>query len=244
MNENIFFAIDIWKIELTDLFSDKSLMNFMELIQLFIVEKLRLFRKLVQEMKIEITVIQKDVSSDDLLFATELMQLNPYGIEWSNIPDYMETKKFIDFAKLCSGKDTIHTLDVMNWKERIFGSCWVDYMDDKSWVKETYYKIKKEAENRNAKYFFKRSTDPSCQITKFIQPVFLNFPADFFDAELAIKYAPKYVEHFCKDKDGSQINSYLDASRISYFDPFSINATSFHINLTFNKSISLKTLLI
>merc|ERR1711894_730241 len=100
---------------------------------------------------------QKDISLDNSSFAADIKQLNLYGIEWCNIPDYLESRKFVKFAKACSGEDTIHTLDVMNWQYRIFGVSWTDYISDKPWTKETYYRIKKETEAKNTIVFNMRS---------------------------------------------------------------------------------------
>ena len=87
----------------------------MDFVETIIKGKLNTFRGLVQDERIEVKFRYKNISVDDLDFAAGIKELNPYGIEWSNIPDYMDTKKFILFARACSGEDTVHTIDVMNW---------------------------------------------------------------------------------------------------------------------------------
>ena len=51
----------------------------------------------------------------DLRFAALIRQKDPYMINWSNVPDYLEKNAFISFAKACSSDDTIHFVTFINW---------------------------------------------------------------------------------------------------------------------------------
>ena len=51
----------------------------------------------------------------DLRFAALIRQKDPYMINWSNVPDYLEKDAFISFAKACSTDDTIHFVTFINW---------------------------------------------------------------------------------------------------------------------------------
>ena len=52
---------------------------------------------------------------NDLALAKEIHDLNPYIIDWSNVPDYLEKDKFIKFARSCSTDHTIHFAIFINW---------------------------------------------------------------------------------------------------------------------------------
>ena len=41
--------------------------------------------------------------------------IDPYQIDWSNIPDYYEREVFIRMARAVNGHDTLHTAHFMNW---------------------------------------------------------------------------------------------------------------------------------
>ena len=66
--------------------------------------KLMGFRTLVQGKKILCHLDAVKVSPTDNKFAKKVKALNPYTIDWSNLPDYMERLDFLDFAKKCSAK--------------------------------------------------------------------------------------------------------------------------------------------
>ena len=110
--ENLFHGLNINSFRSAN---ENGCQNFMDFVETIIKGKLNTFRGLVQDERIEVKFKYKNISVDDLEFAAEIKELNPYGIEWSNIPDFMDTKKFILFARACSGEDTVHTIDVMNW---------------------------------------------------------------------------------------------------------------------------------
>ena len=246
LNENLFFAIDIWKINLVlpESSSCNTSNNFMDFIRTFITEKLITFRDFVQKRQIEISIQQKVIFTDDFSFAAEIKKETPHIIEWSNVPDYMKTKEFILFCKACSKENTVHTLDVMNWQKSVFGASWIDYIADKSLLTDTYNKIKKETNIRYATHFNMETRHSSNHITKYIQPLFLDVPMDLFDKARAPKYVQKFIDHFYVDQDGSKIKNVPDLSRMTRFNPFSGSDASFHLYFTFNKDIPLKPMYI
>ena len=66
--------------------------------------KLMGFRALVQGRKILCHLEAVKVAPTDNKFAQKVKALNPYTIDWSNLPDYMERLDFFNFAKKCSTK--------------------------------------------------------------------------------------------------------------------------------------------
>lgn len=54
---------------------------------------------------------------------------NPYQVDWSNIPDYMDRKDFLELTKRCNGEDTVHTVHFMNWHGKVFGANIIDYQN-------------------------------------------------------------------------------------------------------------------
>ena len=68
----------------------------------------------------------KIVETSDVEFARYIRSLNPYGINWSNMPDYLERKEFVKFARVFSVQETVHALQFMNWPQFILGASHVD----------------------------------------------------------------------------------------------------------------------
>ena len=65
----------------------------------------------------------------DMFFAERIRNVNPYVIDWLNIPDYMNKTSLIKFARACPVEDTIDTLHFMNWTHYVHGSCHVRWAD-------------------------------------------------------------------------------------------------------------------
>ena len=72
------------------------------------------FRSFVKMGKIVCHLQTNSVDPEDMEFAATIMNLNPYSIDWSNVPDFFEKKSFIRFARACSVDDTTHTMHFIN----------------------------------------------------------------------------------------------------------------------------------
>ena len=77
----------------------------------------------------------KKVKADEVHFARKVRDLEPLGIDWSNLPDYIERSKFLEFAKKCSNqKDaTLHHLHSTEWTRHVFGARPADFR----WIHDT-----------------------------------------------------------------------------------------------------------
>ena len=150
----------------------------------------------------------------------------------------MEKKKFIQFARACSGEETVHTIDSMNWPMKVFGACWYDYAHDKKFLKNTYFAIKDMFEKAH-QGVWSASASFSIPMTKFLKPIFLGFPMNVFDTMYGFKYVDNYINYFFTSEDGSPINKYCNTQKMLMFNPFSQANQSFHIGITFNKEIRL-----
>ena len=72
-------------------------------------------RKRINEGRLICHLFHKNVEMDDLALAKEINGLDPYVINWSNVPDFLEKDKFIKFARTCSTEQTIHGAIFLNW---------------------------------------------------------------------------------------------------------------------------------
>ena len=52
---------------------------------------------------------------EELAFAAWIREINPYMVNWSNVPDYLEKNAYIKFSRTCSTEDTIHFVTFLNW---------------------------------------------------------------------------------------------------------------------------------
>lgn len=52
---------------------------------------------------------------EDLTLAAKIRRLDPYMINWSNVPDHLEKNAFIKFTRACSTEHTVHYVTFINW---------------------------------------------------------------------------------------------------------------------------------
>merc|ERR1719361_2599197 len=246
-SQNIFNCIDFYS-NAAKLFNIKYLENphkessysLIGFVERLLIEKLDNLICLVRNGQIEAFFEQKDILPNDNTFASTIKAKDPCGIEWSNIPDYMEKKKFIDLAQKCSGKKTVHFIDCMNWPKKVFGACWFDYMKDKSFLKKSYYEMKSACVKNWRNFDWKNEAYP---IPKFLNLNFVGYSLNVYDQVLAVKYVDEYIKYFFTDTDGTQMNRHLNKDEIMKFNPFSRTSNSFHIAVSFNKKIRLSPVL-
>ena len=65
----------------------------------FMMEKMNMLKKMVFEEKLEMTFEQEFVSKSNSGLNKKIRKMNPYTIDWSNIPDYLMKEDFLAIAK-------------------------------------------------------------------------------------------------------------------------------------------------
>ena len=65
----------------------------------FMMEKMNMLKKMVCEEKLEMTFEQEFVSKSNSELNKKIQKMNPYTIDWSNIPDYLTKEDFLAIAK-------------------------------------------------------------------------------------------------------------------------------------------------
>ena len=111
------------------------------------VKKAAQFRDRVFKGQIICHLETKLIDPQDLEFAKRIRDLDPFGIDWSNIQEYMERKSFIKFARACSTEDTLHQAHFINWIQYVYGSCHVDWSNDQEQCLKLYREWKCAMEN-------------------------------------------------------------------------------------------------
>ena len=76
-------------------------------------------------IKCEYKVMKLDIN--DTSTSDFIASLEPFQIDWSNIPDYIHQKDFMLLAQRCSVAETAHTAHFMNWVQLVFGSHLLDF---------------------------------------------------------------------------------------------------------------------
>ena len=91
-----------------------------ELISLFInSDAAQHLRTRIQEGTLICHLHHKNVKMDDALLVESIRELEPYFIEWSNVPDYLEKNLFIKLARSMSAEHTIHRVTFINWVDYV-----------------------------------------------------------------------------------------------------------------------------
>ena len=62
-------------------------------------EKMDMLKKMVCNEKLEMTFEQELVSKTNSGLNKKIRKMNPYTIDWSNIPDYLLKEDFLSIAK-------------------------------------------------------------------------------------------------------------------------------------------------
>ena len=170
----------------------------------------------------------------DLKLAEKIKNLKPYGIDWSNIPDYMKKSSFIRFARACSDQETVHFLHFINWSQYVFGSCHVDWADDQKKCLQMYNEWKHNMEVPNQRL---RS---QAWWSKFIEgEVYVN-PLNDINIYLSVAYKSKFEDYFLSDESGKKLNRCKEYSCEGLVNTFFAHSpTLFRAAFTFNDEIQL-----
>lgn len=80
-----------------------------------LIDAIQQLRNRIKERKLICYLYHKEVKMEELAFAAWIREINPYMVNWSNVPDYLEKNAFIKFARTCSTEDTIHFVTFLNW---------------------------------------------------------------------------------------------------------------------------------
>ena len=65
----------------------------------FMLEKMEMLKKLVRDDKLKMTFELGFVSRENSELIKKIRKMNPYTIDWSNIPDYLTKEDFLIIAK-------------------------------------------------------------------------------------------------------------------------------------------------
>ena len=98
----------------------------------YMMKKMDMLRKLVNEKSLKMTFKQGFVSKTNPTLSMKIRSMNPTTIDWSNIPEYFFPNEiFFDMAKKMSGENTIHYLHLMyEWQKQVHGLSLDDFPED------------------------------------------------------------------------------------------------------------------
>ena len=195
--------------------------------------KLKKLRSFVREGKMLCKLNVKQVATDDSKFAKEVRSLDPYFIDWSNIPDYYSRLDFIELARKCSGPDTLHHFHTMNWVYKVFGASFYDFVDRREVIESIYKKHKKVMEPVNQML---RMTSPD--LTRLVRVPKLNLPVNEFSALAVQIHGEKYLKHIMTDKKGKVLN-FVKTPFNHYWQIFGDNDTLMICAFSFNDELEL-----
>ena len=194
--EDFFNSVDIYT------FSDKmqqceTTETFFGIIIEATVSQLHTLRKLIAAGKIRCHLFLKKISPKDFKFASEIQQLNPTLIDWSNLPDYWYRDTFLGFARNCQSAMTEHHFHSMNWIQRVYGASYIDFKDDKTLLEKLYseYKKAKTEEALDKNY-------PLCFLKGYVRCPLFELPTNEFTEYAACKYGNDYLKYILTERNG------------------------------------------
>ncbi len=150
---------------------------------------------------------------------TEIQNMNPKQIDWTNVPDYTPLDGFFEVARQCSGPDTEHLMHFTNWIYYVHGAALLDYGDEK------FEMYKKLIPLRRKEYECVKALRPFLR-----QDEYIEWHLNAAEAALALKYRKNYIDFLFKGRD-------VDVSPPIHerFNPFQRSEFIFFISFKFRK---------
>ena len=196
--ESFFNAIDVLNICKSLTPGHTALVDF---IAKTTAQKLSKLRTLIREKKIICHLTVKSITTEDLDIASMIKELNPYLIDWSNLPDYWNRFDFLEFAEKCSGVETVHHFHTVNWVQKTFGALYYDFINNRKTLEEKF-RTYMAALKRAAKMI--EAASPAA--VKFIRMPGFKLPTNRF-TELSITTQGKhYLAHSLTTRNGNVVN--------------------------------------
>ena len=235
--EELFFkAIDMQARGLTKMTKKmSSLTSLFALITSVTSQTISGFRSLVGIGQIECFLETKRVDPNDMLFAKKIRQLNPYAIDWSNVPEYMKKNEFIRFARACSVDDTIHQLHFLNWIQCVFGACHYDWGGAKEKLLSYFKDCRKKFKESESLF-----EQMPLQSTFFTSLPFVNYLNEI-NMYLSMRYRQTFENYFLSDEKGKPLHRHQSMIVDAQLSPFFTQShTMFRSIFTFNDDINLQ----
>ena len=197
------------------------------------------FRLRIASGQIECNFETRFVDPNDLKFAAFIKSLEPYGIDWSNIPDYMSKNYFIKFARACSAEETVHTLHFLNWIQNVYGACHVDWCNKQEECIKLYYNIKRQTEIvTKMATAMENIENPWSQF--FDGDIYIN-NLNEINLYLSNMYRKSFEDYFLSDEKGNKLNRFnfgVCYGMLLHF--FNQSPTMFRSAFTFNEGLQLQ----
>lgn len=196
------------------------------------------FRDLIHSGRIQCSFDTKFIDPKEMSFAKRVKDLSPYGIDWSNVPDYMPKKDFIRFAEACSVQQTVHQLHFLNWTKYVFGACHVDWADNPSECIHKYELFKSKMQPLKKIMGMSKEGAPLLQF--FEGEVYVNHLNDI-NTCLSAMFKSRFEDYFLSDENGKPLNrlaeSYCDGLVSTFFTQ---SPTMFRTAFSFNEKLNLQ----
>ena len=178
--------------------------------------------------------------TDDMEFAGTINALNPYSIDWSNVPDYFEKNSFIRFARECSMEDTLHTLHFLNWPQYVFGAVHIDWKHSQGACLALYRRAKKASDAKDQAIQFMYHDRKS--ILSFFESAPHINSLNEINMFLAIQFRKQFQDFFLSDEQGNILTRFesavCDLFVMSFFDQ---SDTMIWSTLTFSEGLQIKS---
>ena len=190
-------------------------------------------RGFIQEEKLVCHLAVKSIDINDTKCASEIKELNPYMIDWNNVPDYWHRHDFIDFAEKCSGPETVHHFHTMNWVQKVFGASFLDYIDQRPVLEDGF---RKHREDFNIVVDRIKLNMPN--IERLIRIPMFKLPINLFSEIAVVMFGEKYLIHALTDRKGRVLNHAND-KKSKCMQVFGDSATTMHCIFSFDNELEL-----
>ena len=178
------------------------------------------FRSYVKMEKIVCHLHTKFVDPTDMELAATIKRLNPFSIDWSNVPDYFEKNSFIRFARACSVDNTMHTMHFINWPQFVFGAVHVDWADCQDRCQLLHRKYKADMAKKET--LMQHLYQDEKSIMSFFETVPYMNTLNEISMFLAIHFRKRFEDFFLSDENGNVLTRFdtdlIDPIFYSFFD--------------------------
>ncbi|CAE7039664.1 RPAP3 [Symbiodinium sp. CCMP2592] len=198
--------------------------NIQVAMEALLLRRLQRLRGLLQRGEVMIELHLGMLSLDNEALLSQIAELRPWTMSWSNVLDHMHLREFHGMDRACSiNGDTIHYGYSMNWITGVWGTCIMDFpqqmrgelidLADKSLIEVGHLSF--EGLPRSDMLLVAPPHDTPLNYTGFV---------------LSLSHGSKWADYFCSAALGTPVPQLGQASPLSLFCPLHQVSTS--ISLT------------
>ncbi|CAE7212046.1 RPAP3 [Symbiodinium sp. KB8] len=208
--------------------------NIKVAMEALLLRRLQRLRGLLQRGEVQIELHVGLLSLDNKALLSQIAELHPWTMSWSNVLDHMHLRDFHDMARACSiHGDTIHYGYSMNWITGVWGTCIMDFPEE---MRGELIDLSDKGLIEAGHLSFEGL--PRSEMLLVLPPH--DTPLNYTGFVLSLSHGSKWADYFCSPALGMPVPQLGQASPLSLFCPLHQVSTSLSLTWSYDSDISFK----